>query len=75
MIREQILVDLKKVLAELGFSGVEPVLEHPSVEAHGDYSTNIALLLSQKEKKNPLELAKEIAKLLTLAPKPYLEKV
>lgn len=32
----------------------------PKIETHGDYSTNIAMLVGRKTKKNPRELAQEI---------------
>lgn len=39
---------------------VDIIIEHPQNKEHGDYATNVALLLSKKLKKNPLEIAKEI---------------
>jgi len=35
-------------------------IEKPKEDNHGDYSTNIALVLAKKLGKNPLEVAKEI---------------
>lgn len=37
------------------------VIEHPDDISHGDYSTNVALILGKTLKKNPLTLAIEIA--------------
>jgi arginyl-tRNA synthetase len=37
------------------------VLEHPEVESFGDYSCNIAMRLSKSLKKNPMEIAENIA--------------
>ncbi|MCK5021918.1 MAG: arginine--tRNA ligase [Candidatus Pacebacteria bacterium] len=38
------------------------IVEHPSEESHGDYATNVAMALAGILKKNPLEIANEIAK-------------
>ncbi len=84
MIKEQIIADLKKTLTDLKISGVEPVLEHPAQADHGDYSTNVAMVLAKKVKKNPLEVAREIVKKLQSESSPsflragklqYLEKI
>lgn len=48
MIKNQIISDLKKALEKLGISGVEPALEHPAVESHGDYATNVAMIAYQR---------------------------
>lgn len=43
-------------------SGDFPIftLEHPDVMTHGDYATNVALILSKQLKKSPIEVAKQI---------------
>lgn len=43
---------------------VDFVVEHPVDLKNGDYSTNIAMVLAGKEKKNPKELASEFGKTL-----------
>lgn len=81
-VREQIRTDLKGILAKLGFPEIEPFLGHPA-EAHGDYATNVALVLGKAQKakferqklKTPLGLAKEIAKSYLLGPRSFLEKI
>lgn len=43
---------------------VEPnsiILERPKMEAHGDFATNIALQLASMAKKNPRQIAQELA--------------
>ena len=35
-------------------------LEHPENMEHGDYSSNVAMIVAKKIKKNPLELAQQI---------------
>ncbi|MBI2622422.1 arginine--tRNA ligase [Candidatus Microgenomates bacterium] len=58
--KQQIISALKKALGELGVSGVEPVVEVPGESSHGDYSTNVALVVAQKLKQNPMELVNKI---------------
>ncbi|HEC32999.1 MAG TPA: arginine--tRNA ligase, partial [Candidatus Kaiserbacteria bacterium] len=43
-------------------------LEHPTNLSHGDFSSNIAMVLAKKEGKNPKELAKEIVNNIKLSP-------
>jgi len=40
-------------------------IEKPKKEIHGDYATNIALILKNKLKKNPLEIAEKISQKLS----------
>lgn len=63
MFREDIKLSLQKVLDELQIKEVKIELEHPAELAHGDYSTNIALVSAKLLKKNPRQLAEEIAKM------------
>lgn len=44
---------------EMGFS-----IDHPKELSHGDYMTNVAILVGKKVGKNPVELASTIAELL-----------
>jgi arginyl-tRNA synthetase len=39
---------------------VSILIEVPSEKSHGDYSTNIALVLAKNLKRNPIEVANEI---------------
>ncbi|HYM65600.1 MAG TPA: arginine--tRNA ligase [Candidatus Sulfotelmatobacter sp.] len=54
-----ILADLAK---QMDAAGIEFRVERPKDSSHGDFSSNIALALSKKLNKNPLDLASEIAK-------------
>ncbi len=82
-IKQEITEAVQKVLKEMGVEEVEVKLEHPAESSHGDYSTNVALVLAGSVKgkalrvkyKNPLELAKDISLRLTLTPLPFIEKV
>ncbi len=67
--KEEILNSLKKVLDEMGIKDVKVSLEHPKIEAHGDYSTNVAMLafgknqesrIRNQEWEKPLRLAQKI---------------
>lgn len=52
--------NIKEVLKNLGLEDVSFVVEHPDDFSHGDYSTNIAMVLAKKVSKNPRQLAEEI---------------
>jgi arginyl-tRNA synthetase len=60
---------------------VDFVIEHPDNLLHGDYSSNVALILAKIEKKNPLTLAIELVELIKQKVesddelKRYIEKV
>jgi len=60
MVRGQLL----KVLKDL--SGEKEIhLEFPERQEHGDYTTNIAMIMAKKEDKNPREYAQELVKKLS----------
>ena len=68
LIVEKIKSDLHRVLAELGIVWNGNIhLEHPQNFSHGDYSTNIAMVLAKTESKNPQKLAKAIAEKISLS--------
>lgn len=57
----QIINDaIDKSIKSLGWEEVQYAVEHPKDEAHGDYSTNVALILAKKVGKNPREVADQI---------------
>ncbi|TSC73535.1 MAG: arginyl-tRNA synthetase [Parcubacteria group bacterium Gr01-1014_48] len=60
MIRDEIREKIHAALDELGLVESEIILEHPD-SGHGDYATNIALILAKRGSKNPRELAERIA--------------
>jgi len=51
---------VKKALKSCNFEMGAFILENPKEESHGDYTTNVAMILAGKLKKNPLEIAREI---------------
>ncbi len=57
---DEIREAIKRVANELGFgSEVSFVVEHPADFSHGDYATNIALVLAGKAGKGPREIAEQ----------------
>lgn len=67
MIKEQIVELIKEAVKDLGTEGNEvPVfsLEHPEVMVHGDFATNVALVLARQMKKNPVDVARQISEMI-----------
>jgi arginyl-tRNA synthetase len=62
--REEIIKILKKALKKLNFNIEEIVVDYPKNEIFGDYTTNVAMSLGKALKKNPMEIADQIVKLL-----------
>lgn len=65
---------IKQAVIEIGEEISEPVLERPNEPAHGDYSTNTAMILARQLKMNPREIAKNIIDNFQLDDK-YISKV
>lgn len=59
-VRDMIVKNLKGIIKSLSDQEIEPHLEIPQNSSHGDYSTNIALVLSKKLGKSPREIAEQI---------------
>ncbi len=57
---------LHQEISKIIEKGVNFVVEHPAEESHGDYATNVAMVLAGTLKKNPLEVAKEIIEKINL---------
>lgn len=51
---------IKKAIEDCGFEIDDFLLENPKEESYGDYTTNVAMVLAGKLKRNPLEIAQEI---------------
>lgn len=67
MIKEQIIDSIKKAIIDMGVEEKSlPVftLEHPDEMSHGDYATNVALMLSKPLKQAPVVIAKQIVEKL-----------
>ena len=63
---EQLRSELARIAAKLGGDGVPFVLERPREDAHGDWATNLALLLAKAQKAKPREVAARIVAELAL---------
>ncbi len=48
------------VLADMGIADVSPVVTRSEDSVHGEYTTNVAMILAKALRKNPMEIAKEI---------------
>jgi arginyl-tRNA synthetase len=78
MIKDDISNLIKKALGELGFKAEELpafTVEHPDELSHGDYATNVALVLSKIAKKNPVELAKNLCEKINIILTDEKEKI
>ncbi|KKQ34283.1 MAG: Arginine-tRNA ligase, partial [Candidatus Nomurabacteria bacterium GW2011_GWB1_37_5] len=51
---------LKEIIDDLGVQDVTPNVERAGDLAHGDYTTNVAMMLVKQLKRRPLEIAEEI---------------
>lgn len=58
--QDVIRVAIEEVLAELGLPAVDFAVEHPADLAHGDYSTNVAMVATSVAAKPPRQLAETI---------------
>jgi arginyl-tRNA synthetase len=58
--KERLEKGIKEALGELGLHSVDFSLEHPKELSHGDYMTNVALIVGKQESQNPIELAEKI---------------
>lgn len=75
MILDELKTAVSAVLKELGVVSPEEGFEHPAELAHGDYSTNAALVHSKELKMPPRELAKEIVAGLQETPVKEVTKI
>ncbi len=73
--KTEIVKMIERALKTLGMESVDFVVEHPEDLKNGDYSTNVALILSKREKKNPKELAEKIASELSKGTFDMIEKI
>jgi len=58
--KERLTLLIKNALKDLGLPEVPFVVEHPEDLSHGDYATNVAMVLSKQMGKNPKEVAEQI---------------
>jgi arginyl-tRNA synthetase len=64
---DRIRAELSRAARELGASDVQdPALERPRDPAHGDWSTNFAMLLARPLRRKPIEIAKALVESIRL---------
>ncbi|MGI6475876.1 MAG: arginine--tRNA ligase [Candidatus Dojkabacteria bacterium] len=51
---------IKQSLKKQGIKEVDIVVEIPNDDTHGDYSSNVAMILASKVKENPMDIAQRI---------------
>lgn len=68
-VKDRIAASFMEALRSLGIAEDVPlVLEQPKQESHGDLATPIALTLAKRLRKNPLEIAAQVAKAAVFPP-------
>jgi len=60
-IRERIIKNLEEVIEEMSLEELEVGLEHPADESHGDYASNVAMLLYAGEAEEVFESPRDLA--------------
>ena len=82
MIRQEIVKLIEELIKKLQKEKVLPKfdipefhVEHPEEKIHGDYATNVAMVIAKQVKKSPLEVAKLINRKLEIGNWKFLDKV
>ena len=77
MIQEKIAKLIQKSIKAAQKNGVFPdiVVEHPKEMFHGDYATNVALVIGKILKKNPMEIAESIKSQILDSEPDFFKKV
>jgi len=58
--RDEIEKLIEKAIKELGFKVPKVLVEEPREKTHGDYATNVAMMIAGKAKKDPMQVAEMI---------------
>jgi arginyl-tRNA synthetase len=66
MFKQYIITQIQQALEKIAVLNQEVHLDHPTNEQFGDYTTTIALQLAKELKKNPLDVAHDIASHINL---------
>ncbi len=64
--KEQLQKQLSAILAELQYPSVDVNFDKPKVDAHGDLTTNVAMVLAKSVGKNPRQVAQSIVEKLSI---------
>jgi len=75
MIVLEIRKGIENALKNLSLVGVDFVVEHPENISHGDYSTNIAMVVAKQIKESPLKLAEKIKEELEKEKIEFVERI
>lgn len=59
--KDVITIAVEETLASLGLPNVAFAVDHPADTAHGDYASNVAMVLAKQVGKSPREVAEELA--------------
>lgn len=62
--KDLLYTQLTSIIAELQYPSVEVIFDKPKVEAHGDLTTNVAMMLAKAVGKNPRQVAQTIVEKL-----------
>ncbi len=74
-IQEKLQGLIRSALESLGLPHAVITLEHPADLSHGDYATNVALVLAKEARSNPRELATRIVSVLSERAPQYLSRI
>ena len=66
--KEYLYQAVARALSSLRYPAVEIILEKPKIAAHGDLTTNAAMLIAKSAGKNPRQVAQEVVAAMTLDP-------
>jgi arginyl-tRNA synthetase len=64
--KAQLQQQLSAILAELQYPSVDVIFDKPKVDAHGDLTTNVAMMLAKAVGKNPRQVAQSIVEKLKI---------
>lgn len=62
IIKKKLLKILNQAVLDLGADSKKIIIQNTKDNSHGDFTTNIAMILSKDLKKNPMEIANDIVK-------------
>lgn len=77
LIRDELRSIISKALGDAFNVGAnfEPEIEIPSIAQHGDYATNVAMVLSRNLKKNPRDIASKIVESIKSYNSPIIYRI
>lgn len=75
MLQDKVRNIVEKALKEFSLDGALYSIEYPTHFSHGDFATNVAMVLAKSVSKNPKVLAEEIVEKILSFKDPLVEKV